>query len=290
MGTDEATLIRVLANASPLEIPVIKESYHQRHRRSLEADIKSETTGYFEFGLVSILMGPLQHDVWSIREALKGAGTKESLLDDVLIGRSNADLNVIKQVYQATYHHSLESDVRSDLSAKTERMYQMILAATRQEDSAPVIPQAVDADVNELHRATEGKHGAEQLTVCSILSNRSNGHIRAIAHTYEQRYRIPLETVLKKEFSGHMEDALIRMVRSGADPAMRDAMALEECMKGPGTKDQMLVGRVVRAHWDRGHMAQVRGAYRAKYSRELVSRIKGETSGDYERLLVAMIS
>ena len=289
-GTDEATLIRVLANVGPLEIPTIKETYHQRHRRSLESDIKSETGGYFEVGLTAILMGPLQHDVWSVHEALKGAGTKESLLDDVLIGRSNADMNAIKQAYQQMYHRSLESDVRSDLSAKTERMYMMIIAGTRQEDSTPIIPQSVDADVTELHRATEGKHGTEQLTVCSILTNRSDGHIRAIAHAYEQRYRLSLETVLKKEFSGHMEDALVRMVRSGTDRAMRDAVGLEECMKGPGTKDQMLVSRVVRAHWDRAHMAQVRGAYRAKFGRDLVSRIKGETSGDYERLLVAMVS
>jgi annexin A7/11 len=290
MGTDEATLIRILAPAGPLEIPVIKDTYQQRHRRSLESDVKSETGGYFELGLMSILMGPLQHDVWSVHEAVSGAGTKESLLDDVLIGRSNADMNAIKQAYQHTYHRSLESDVRSDLSAKTERMYAMILAATRQEDSAPVVPQAVDADVNELHRATEGKLGTDQLTVCSILTNRSDAHIRAIAHAYEQRYRLSLELVLKKEFSGHMEDALIRMVRSGTDRFMRDAVGLEECMKGPGTKDQMLVNRVVRAHWDRAHMAQVRGAYRAKYGRDLVSRIKGETSGDYERLLVAMVS
>lgn len=289
-GTDEAALIRILANAGPLEIPVIKDTYQQRHRRSLESDVKSETGGYFESGLMSILMGPLQHDVWSIHEALKGAGTKESLLDDVLIGRSNADMNAIKHAYHQTYHHSLESDVRSDLSAKTERMYVMIISGARQEDSAPVIPQSVDADVSELHRATEGKRGVEQLTVCSILTNRSDGQIRAIAHAYEQRFRIPLETVLKKEFSGHMEDALIRMVRSGSDRAMRDAVGLEECMKGPGTKDQMLVSRMVRVHWDRAHMAQVKGAYRAKFGRDLVTRIKGETSGDYERLLVAMAS
>lgn len=287
-GTDEAVLIRVLATAGPLEIPVIKDTFQQRHRRSLESDVKSETGGYFELGLMSILMGPLQHDVWSIHEALKGAGTKESLLDDVLIGRSNADMNAIKHAYHQTYHHSLESDVRSDLSAKTERMYVMIISGARQEDSAPVIPQSVDADVTELHRATEGKRGAEQLTVCSILTNRSDGQIRAIAHGYQTRFGIALETVLKKEFSGHMEDALIRMVRSGADRAMRDAVGLEECMKGPGTKDQMLVSRMVRVHWDRAHMAQVKGAYRSKYGKDLINRIKGETSGDYERLLVAM--
>ncbi|KAL8778766.1 MAG: hypothetical protein Q9203_001114 [Teloschistes exilis] len=288
-GTDEATVIRILAHIPPQEIPVLKQTYQQRHHRSLEADLKSELSGYFEFAVLAILRGPLQQDVWCIYDALKGVGTKESLLDDVLIGRSNADIRAIKTAYQQTYRRSLESDVKADLSAKTERMYSMILAATRQEESAPVYPQAVDADVSELHRATEAKTGTEQLTVCSILTSRSDGQIRAIAQAYEHKYRRALETVIRSEFAGHMEDALVRMVRSGADRAMRDALALEECMKGPGTKDERLVERVVAVHWDRQHTAQVKGAYRHRFGKELVNRIRGETSGDYEKMLVAML-
>ncbi|KAL8949188.1 MAG: hypothetical protein Q9222_004683 [Ikaeria aurantiellina] len=288
-GTDEATLIRVLARMPPQEIPTLKQAYQQRHHRSLEADIKSECGGYFEFALLAILRGPLQQDVWCLNDALKGAGTKESLLDDVLIGRSNADIRAIKTAYQQTYRRSLEADVKSDLSAKTERMYSMILSASRHEDSAPVFPQTTDADVVELHRATEAKTGAEQLTVCSILTSRSDGQIRAIAQAYEHKYRRALETVIRNDFAGHMEDALVRMVRSGADKAMRDALALEECMKGPGTKDERLVERVVSVHWDRHHVVQVKGAYRHRFGKELVSRIRGETSGDYERVLVAML-
>ena len=288
-GTDENVLIRNLCHISPLELPVLKDTYHQRHKRNLEADINSETSSYFSLALSAILRGPLGHDVWCLKKALSGVGTKEGLLDDVLIGRSNADIKSITVAYQKFYSRSLEADVRADLSAKTERMYLMILAATRQEDSAPVVPQSVDADVHEIHRATEGKTGTEQITVCSILTNRSDGQIRAIAYAYEQKYRIPLETVIKKEFSGHMEAALTRMIRCGVDRAMLGAVMLEDCMKGPGTKDEQLVHRVVRLHWDRAHMSQVKGAYRVKYKRDLVGRIKGETSGDYERILVAMV-
>ncbi|KAL8927564.1 MAG: hypothetical protein Q9208_002371 [Pyrenodesmia sp. 3 TL-2023] len=288
-GTDESTIIRVLAHMPPQEIAALKMTYNQRHKRSLESDIKSEISGYFEFAVMAILRGPLQQDVWCLNDALKGAGTKESLLDDVLIGRSNADIRAIKSAYQQTYRRSLEADVKADLSAKTERMYLMILAATRREESAPVLPQAVDADVTELHRATEAKTGTEQLTVCSILTSRSDGQIRAIAQTYEHKYRRALESVIKSEFAGHMEDALVRMVRTGADKAMRDAIALEECMSGAGTKDERLITRTVAIHWDRQHAAQVKGAYKHRFKKDLLSRIRGETSGDYERVLVAML-
>ena len=287
-GTNEAVLIQHLAHLPALEVPVLKQQYQQRHNRSLEKDVEKEVSGYFEMALLSILRGPLQQDVWCLNKSLKGAGTKEDLLDDVLVGRSNADMHAIKQAYQHTYGRSLENDVQNDLSMKTARLFSMITAGTRMEDSAPVIPQQVDADITELHRATEAKTGTEELTVCAILSNRNDAQIRAISHGYQQKYRIDLEKVLKNEFRGHMEEVLIQMVRKACDKAMRDAMEIEETMKGPGTKDELLVCRLTAVHWDRAHMHQVRGAYRKKYGKELISRIKSETSGDYEKCLVAM--
>ena len=207
----------------------------------------------------------------------------------MLIGRTNADIRAIKEAYQRTYHRSLENDVKGDLSMKTERMFLMLLGATRAENSASVVPQNIDADVAELHRATEGRRGAEQLTVCSILSSRNDAQIRAIAKVYEQKYRRPLEKVMIDEFSGHMEDALVQMVRCGADRAMRDAIRLEDTMAGAGTKDNMLIFRLTACHWDPQHMQNVKGAYRHRYGKELASRIRGETSGYYEKCLVAMI-
>lgn len=86
-----------------------------------------------------------------------------------------------------------------------------------------------------------------------------------------------------------MQDALLFQLRNGVDKYMHAADLLEESMAGMGTKDHLLVSRVVRFHWDRNFLANVKGAYQQKYRRSLASRIKGETSGDYERLMVACI-
>lgn len=129
---------------------------------------------------------------------MKGLGTKERMLNDVLLSRSNADIRAIKQTYQQTYRRNLESDVKGDLSAKTERHFMMVLAANRAEDSAPVIPQSIDQDVMDIYRATEGKLGTDQLVVCSILSTRNDAQIRAIGVAYEQKFRRNLESVICK--------------------------------------------------------------------------------------------
>ncbi|KAK0722065.1 hypothetical protein B0T26DRAFT_749522 [Lasiosphaeria miniovina] len=288
-GTDEKLLVRVLADKDPLQVATIRDAYSQLHGRNLEADIKSEVSGWFEFGLLSIVRGPLQTDVFMLHEAMSGPGTKEKVLNDVLLGRSNADLNAIKGAYQLTYRKRLEDDVRGDLSMQTERHFMIVLGAQRAEDSAPVVKAEVDRDVNELYNATEGKIGTDEMKVCSILSTRNDNQIRAIAAEYQKKYARNLEHVIRKEFSGHMEDALLFQLRHGLDRYMHQAQLLEDAMAGAGTEDTLLVSRVVRSHWDRNNMANVRAAYEQRYRTNLAKRIRGETSGHYERLLLACI-
>jgi annexin A7/11 len=202
-GTDEKMLIRVLADKDPFQVRVIRDTYKRKFNRDLIHDVKSEVSGWFEEGLCAIIRGPLETDVHLLKAATEGPGTKEKVLNDVLLGRSNADLRAIKDAYQRTYRTSLEADIKADLSMKTERHFLMVLAANRNEESAPVIPQQVDQDVMEVYKATEGKVGTDELLVCSILSNRSDAQISAIAHTYKQKFTRDLETVIKKVPAPH---------------------------------------------------------------------------------------
>lgn len=289
-GTNEKLLIQVLAQVpDPQHMEKLRRTYDDRFRRSLLKDIESETRGDFEMALLAVARGPLQQDAYQVDRAVRGLGTKEALLDDVCLGRSNADMNAIKACYKQIYGKPMEKEIKDDLSMKTERLYEYVLSARRAEESTPCLPHEIDAQTDKFQQATEGtKLGANQDVVCQILAFSSNGQIRAINQRYTEKYRKPLEQVIKSEFSGHMKDALSLMVRRAVDRVKCDAEELEASMKGFGTKDEQLVNRLVRAHWNREHMRQVNVAYKRFYNKALVDRIKGETSGDYRKLLMAL--
>lgn len=292
-GTDEKALIAILSNKDPLQVEYLRQAYHRTFNRDLVADIKSETSSWFETALVELARGPLLNDVHNLFNAVDGAGTNERVLNDILLSRSNADIQAIKGAWANTFrrssHPRLETSIRGDLSMKTERHFSMVIDAKRAEDSAPVVPQQVDDDVMKIYQATEGRMGTDEILVCSIFSMRNDNQIRAIAHTYKQKFNKDLEKVIKSEFSGHMEDALLFQLRYATDKYMHAAKLLEDAMTGMGTKDQLLISRVIRFHWDRNFLANVKAAYQQRYGRSLASRIKGETSGDYRRTLLAAI-
>lgn len=196
-GTDEKVLIQVLSNKDPLQIDTIRNAFHRNFKRNLIEDIRKETSGYFEKGLVQLVRGPLQADIHNLYDAMSGPGTKEVVLNDILLGRSNADMKAIKGAFQQTFGKSLESMIKSDLSMKTERHFMLVLAANRAEDSAPVDPRQTEDDVMQLYKATEGKMGTDEILVCQVLTSRNNDQIRAISHAYKQKFRRDLEEVIK---------------------------------------------------------------------------------------------
>ncbi|KAF2279578.1 Annexin [Westerdykella ornata] len=288
-GTNEKQLIAILPKLDPIQVNAVRAQYNQRYHEDLIKRLESETSGNFEDALVQIARGPLLSDVWNLRAAMKGMGTKESVLNDVLIGRSNADINAIKREYQQVHGRSLEGDLRSDLSAATEQMFIMIVSAQRSEEVDPVNPQQVERDVAELQGAFGNFMTKNSVKACQILTSRSDAQIRAIAQRYEQQYGQPFVKTLKRTFDGHMEQALLLLVARAQNRALSDAEQLEDAMAGLGTNDTLLIQRVVRAHWDKQHMQRVRSEYQRRYGKDLVKRIKGETRGDYEKTLVACV-
>ncbi|KAJ5149575.1 hypothetical protein N7448_001153 [Penicillium atrosanguineum] len=288
-GTDEKALIQTLAPLDPLQMAAVRATYSSHIGRDLYKDVKSECGGYLRDGLLAVIDGPLMHDTACAREAIEGIGTKEWLMNDVLLGRSNADLNAIKTAYERTYRRPLTKDVEGDLSFKTASLFAAALRAQRHDESIPPNPHAMENEARTLHEATSARMVNNVTEVCAIFARSSDNEIRAIDQAFHARYHASLEKHIEKEFAGHMEDALLHMYRTAKDPAMRDAILLEDCMSGMGTKDERLVVRVVRVHWNRNHKEQVKRAYHRKFGKHLIERVRGETSGDYQRLMVALL-
>jgi annexin A7/11 len=235
-GTNEKQLIAILSKADAYQINVIREQYYQRYHTDLIKHLQSETSGDFEDALVHVARGPLLGDCYALKNAMKGLGTKEDVLTDVLTSRTNADINAIKAEYQKQFRTTLEADLRSDLSANTQDMFLMIAAAKRQEDSAPVHQPQIDNEVKELQDALGSFVTKNGVKISEIITSRNDAQLRAIAQTYQHRYGRPLATAIDKAFSGHMNDVLLLFIARAQNRAQSDAIQLEDSMKGVGTK------------------------------------------------------
>jgi len=290
-GTDESTLINTMSPLDAFQMDQLSRTFEQLVGKTLQRTLEKELSSWLEYTLVLLSLGPLQGDVYLLHRACKGAGTHEDLLNEILLGRTNQEINMLKQAYQRKHNKDLAAVVRGELSMKTERMFNMALAAGRDE-STFVNQQAVENDVATIYRAGPGKIGTDEIAICGILLQRSDPHLRALAQSFQMKHRIQLSAMINSEFSGHMRDGLYHVVRKyemDGDGVQRDAEGLERAMAGAGTKDERLIYRLVRLHWNRPRFQAIKSAFEATYRTTLRRRVEGETTGKYEKALVGII-
>ncbi|XP_046740465.1 annexin B11-like isoform X2 [Diprion similis] len=286
-GTDEKTIIEILANRTNLQRQEIASQFKTLYGKELIKDLKSELTGNFE-NLVVAMMIPLpQYYAKELHDAMSGIGTDECVLIEILCTMSNNEIRVIKQAYQSMYGRTLENDLKGDTSGSFKRLMVSLCCANRDE-SFDVNPAAAQEDARELLRAGELRFGTDESTFNQILVQRNIAQLQQIFTAYEGITGHGIEKAIENEFSGDIKKGLLAIIKCVKNRPGFFAEQLYKSMKGLGTDDRRLIRLVVtRSEID---MREIKQAFVQQYNESLESFISGDCSGDYKKCLLALIS
>ncbi|KAK6146665.1 hypothetical protein DH2020_020534 [Rehmannia glutinosa] len=133
LGTDEKIFIRILSERSRAHLAAVAAAYRSMYGKSLKKAIKSETSGNFEFGLLTILRcaeNPAKYFAKVLHKAMKGMGTNDSALIRVIVTRAEIDMQYIKAEYQKKYGKTLNDAVRSETSSHYRTFLLALLGAS----------------------------------------------------------------------------------------------------------------------------------------------------------------
>ncbi|XP_017580645.1 annexin A11a [Pygocentrus nattereri] len=284
-GTDEQAIINLLGSRSNKQRVPLVISYKTAYGKDLIKDLKSELSGNFEKVVLAMLKAPAQFDASELREAIKGAGTDEACLIEILSSRSNAEIREINQVYKAEYKKTLEEAITGDTSGHFRRLLVSLAQGNRDERETVDIALAKQ-DAQALYQAGENKLGTDESKFNAILCARSKAHLRAVFNEYQHMCGRDLEKSIEREMSGDLEGGMLAVVKCIKDTPAYFAERLYKAMKGLGTKDRTLIRIMVsRSEVD---MLDIRQAYIKKYGKSLYTDISGDTSGDYKKLLLKL--
>ncbi|XP_076142319.1 annexin A11a isoform X1 [Alosa pseudoharengus] len=284
-GTDEAAIINLLGSRSNRQRVPLLVTFKTAYGKDLIKDLKSELSGNFERLVLAMLKTPAQFDASELHEAIKGAGTDEACLIEILSSRSNAEIREINQVYKTEYKKKLEDAITGDTSGHFRRLL-VSLAQGNRDESENVDISLAKQDAQSLYAAGENKLGTDESKFNAILCARSKPHLRAVFHEYQQMCGRDIEKSIGREMSGDLESGMVAVVKCIKNTTGYFAERLHKAMKGAGTKDRTLIRvMVTRSEVD---MQDIRQEYVRNYGKSLYNAISGDTSGDYKKLLLKL--
>ncbi|EGW07360.1 annexin A11 isoform X1 [Cricetulus griseus] len=282
-GTDEQAIIDCLGSRSNKQRQQILLSFKTAYGKDLIKDLKSELSGNFEKTILALMKTPVLFDVYEIKEAIKGAGTDEACLIEILASRSNEHIRELNRAYKTEFKKTLEEAIRSDTSGHFQRLL-ISLSQGNRDESTNVDMSLVQRDVQELYAAGENRLGTDESKFNAILCSRSRAHLVAVFNDYQRMTGRDIEKSICREMSGDLEQGMLAVVKCLKNTPAFFAERLNKAMRGAGTKDRTLIRIMVsRSELD---LLDIRAEYKRMYGKSLYHDITGDTSGDYRKILL----
>lgn len=213
-------------------------------------------------------------DAAALRKAMKGFGTDEQAITDILCARSNWQRQVISETFTRELGRDLLKDLKSELGGKFE---DVILGL--------MLPP-VNYLCKQLYKAMDGI-GTNEKALIEILCSQNNEQMHHISRVYEEMYNRPLAEHVCTETSGDFRRLLTLIITGTRDPpgtlnpdlAVVQAKQLYDAGEGKWGTDEAVFNKIL-AHSSFDQLEYVFEEYKKLTGRTIEQALKAEISGD----------
>lgn len=287
LGTNEDKIIKEICDNNNLKRQEIKLAYIDLYNKSLEEDLESEIRGRFLESCLALLKKKDEYEAECLHAAMKGLGTKESVLIEILCSKHGHELQNLSNAYNKLYGKSLCDAIDGETSGDFGK-YLRLLASDTRDTSYTVDKTMAHNDAKDLYKAGEDRLGTNEAKFIRIFSSRNFLQLEETFKVYlEVSGGNDIEQAIQKELSRDFQTALLTTVKCVRDRPLHFATLLHEAMSGMGTKDDKLTRYLVtRSDID---LPKVKIAYEKMYGKSLYDAVKSELSGDYKKLFLRLI-
>uniref|UniRef100_A0A8C4HIM1 Annexin n=1 Tax=Dicentrarchus labrax TaxID=13489 RepID=A0A8C4HIM1_DICLA len=265
-GVDEQTITDILTRRSYEQRREIAFEYERLAKKDLITALKGALSGSLEALMLGLMKSTAQYDASELKASMKGLGTDEETLIEIVCSRNNEELAEIKKVYKEMFKKELEKDVAGDTSG----------------DFAKLLLALVQC----LYEAGVKRKGTDVATWISIMAQRSVPHLQKVFQRYKSYSPYDMKESIRKEVKGDLEKSFLTLVECFENRQLYFANRLSDAMKSKGAKEKVLTRIIVsRCEVD---LMKIRTEFKKQHKRSLYQTIAEHTKGDYQKALLSL--
>jgi hypothetical protein len=281
----EQGIINITLKYSKRDRQGLKEIYKTCFGRDLQEDFQKELGGNFRETIIGLYDSPTVFDAKCLYKAMKGLGTDEDTIIEIICTRPNFFLKGVKQEFKNLYKDDLEKWIEKETSGDLKKILISLLQCNRSENPKQS-EEECQKIAEDLYKGGEGKLGTDETLFRKVFAISSPAELYSINNHYIKLTSKSLKVAVEKEFSGDFKKALQTILDGIICPSEYFASRVNKAVKGLGTNDKMLVRVLVsREEID---IPQMRIQYKALVGKEMVDDVVDDTSGMYQKVLKAI--
>ncbi|CAH6787322.1 Anxa10 [Phodopus roborovskii] len=277
-------LIDILTKRSNAQRQMIAGAYQSMYGRDLTADLKEQLSSHFKEVMVGLMYPPPSYDAHELWHAMKGAGTDENCLIEILASRTNGEIFQMREAYCLQYNNNLQEDIYSETSGHFRDTLMNLVQGTREEGYADPAMAAQDAMV--LWEACQQKTGEHKTMLQMILCNKSYPQLWLVFQEFQNISGQDMVDAINDCYEGYFQELLVAIVRCVQDKASYFAYKLYMAIHDFGFHNKTVI-RILIARSEIDLMT-IRKRYKERFGKSLFHDIKNFASGHYEKALLAI--
>ena len=278
---DETQLIKLIIERTNEDRRKSMSSYNSIYNSDLIEDLKKELSGDFEDAVLPLFYDPIDYDCMELKKAMKGLGTYEGTLIEIITNRDNSAIRQIKERYPIVNSGSdLIKKVKDDTSGNFKNTLVALLEESREEDITSSKPE------NEKY-ARKLYENVKEATFLEIFTQRSQADFIEINNIYYEIAGKTLLDTVQNKFQGDFKNVLVGIYFAMVNPAQYFAKRIHDSIYGLGTYENTLIRVIVTRN--EKDLYLIREVYKLMYDADMVEDIKDDTSGNFRVLLVSLV-
>ena len=267
-NSDKTKIVEFICKLNKEQRLKLKETYVASYGTELIKDLEKVLSGNAEKLVCGLIKSFIDFDAEQIYLSMKGLGTDEDTLSEMIATKPSRHLNKIKQRYPELYNETLENDIKGDTSDYYRNILIAMIQGGRSDNPYPNSQKMKDI-VNKLNDDNENI----KESFVSYLVNCSYGEICTICREYEKVHNKNILEGIKNKFGKDEYNFFNVLLNYISDPGKFFAEKIH------GFKDKDLIRIIVS---NEEILNDIKDAYKELYNTELIDDIKNNTDGDFQ--------
>uniref|UniRef100_A0A8C5R244 Annexin n=1 Tax=Leptobrachium leishanense TaxID=445787 RepID=A0A8C5R244_9ANUR len=262
---DKDVLIDILTQRCNAQRMMIAQTYAGLYGRDLLEFLKEKLDGHFKDVIVGLMYSPPAYDAHELWHAMKGAGTEENCLIDILASRTTSDICQLKEAYTMQYGNSLDQDIYSETSGHFRDGLINLVQVLREEGYTD--PGIAMQDAMALWEACQRRTGEHKNMLQMILCNKSHQQLFMDFEQFQNVSGQDIADAISECFDGYFQQLLLAIVSCVRDKPSYFAYRLHRAIHDFGFHNKTVIRiMVARSEID---LMNIKQLYKERYGKSL---------------------